>query len=139
MVEYNSRILGYNIATSIGYSFILTIIMAIISLIVKAFYPPSPFEISPIEALIHSPAEGIVQILVLLILIAFVFPSRTVLEKSSLIQVRKIALITGLSYLVFSLLPYAFTVSYPQTYLGLTIAYNLLNGVFSGFISTIII
>ncbi|ADX84862.1 hypothetical protein [Saccharolobus islandicus] len=138
MVEHNSRILGYNIATSIGYSFILTIIMAIVSLIVKAFYPPSTFDISPIEAMIHSPAEGIVQILILVILVAFVFPTRTTLEKSSLIQVRKIALITASSYLVFSLLPYAFQVSYPQTYLGLTIAYNLLNGVFAGFISTIV-
>lgn len=112
--------------------------MAIVSLIVKAFYPPSTFDISPIEAMIHSPAEGIVQILILVILVVFVFPTRTNLEKSSLIQVRKIALITASSYLVFSLLPYAFQVSYPQTYLGLTIAYNLLNGTFAGFISTIV-
>ncbi|WP_338602384.1 hypothetical protein V6M85_02105 [Sulfolobus tengchongensis] len=138
MVEVNSRILAYNIATSVGYSFILTIVMAIISLIVKAFYPPSPFEISPIEALIHSPAEGIVQILILILLVGFAFPARTQLERLSLIQVRKIAIITAISYLAFSLLPYAFIVSYPQTYVGLTIAYNILNGVFSGFISIIL-
>ena len=132
----NSRILAYDITTAIGYSFVLTIIMAIISLIVKGFYPPSVFEISPIEALLHSPAEGIVQLLVLVILIVFTLPTRSTLEKFSLVRVRKIAIYTGIGYLIFSLLPYAFIVPYPQTYIGLVIAYNVLNGVVCGFLST---
>jgi len=131
----NSRILAYDIATAIGYSFVLTIIMAVISLIVKGFYPPSPFDINPIEALIHSPAEGIVQLLILALLIAFTLPARTTLEKFSLVRVRKIAIYTGIGYLIFSLLPYAFVLPYPQTYVGLVIAYNVLNGVVGGFLS----
>jgi len=132
----NSRILAYDIATAIGYSFILTIIMSIISLIVKGFYPPTPFEINPIEALIHSPAEGIVQLLILALLIAFTLPVRTTIERFSLVRVRKIAIYTGIGYLIFSLLPYAFVLPYPQTYVGLVIAYNVLNGTVGGFLST---
>jgi len=132
----NSRILAYDIATAIGYSFVLTIIMAVISLIVKGFYPPSPFEINPIEALIISPAEGIVQILILALFIAFTLPARTTLERFSLVRVRKIAIYAGIGYLIFSLLPYAFVLPYPQTYVGLVIAYNVLNGVVGGFLST---
>ena len=132
----NSRLLAYDIATAIGYSFVLTIIMAIISLIVKGFYPPSVFEIAPIIGLIISPAEGIVQLLVLAILIAFAFPARSTLEKFSLVRVRKIATYTGIGYLIFSLLPYAFIVPYIQTYVGLVIAFNVLNGVVGGFLST---
>lgn len=135
MEPNNSRILAYDIATAIGYSFVLTIIMAVISLIVKGFYPPSPFDINPIEALIHSPAEGIVQLLILALLIAFTLPARTTLEKFSLVRVRKIAIYTGIGYLIFSLLPYAFVLPYPQTYVGLVIAYNVLNGVVGGFLS----
>jgi len=132
----NSRILAYNMATAIVYSFILTVIMAVVSLIVKAFYPPSAFEISPIVGLLISPAEGIVQLLILAILIAFAFPARSALEKFSLVRVRKITIYTGIGYLIFSLLPYAFIVPYIQTYAGLVIAFNVLNGVVGGFLST---
>jgi len=132
----NSRILAYDIATAIGYSFILTVITAVISLIVKGFYPRSVFEINPIEALIISPAEGIVQLLVFALLIAFAFPARSTLEKFPLVRVRKIAIYTGIGYLIFSLLRYAFIVPYIQTYVGLVIAYNVLNGVVGGFLST---
>jgi len=135
MEPSNSRILAYDIGTAIGYSFILTVIMAVISLIVKGFYPPSPFETNPIEALFVSPAEGIIQFLILALFIAFTLPARTTLERFSLIRVRKIAIYTGIGYLIFSLLPYAFIVPYPQTYVGLVIAYNVLNGVVGGFLS----
>ena len=136
MEPRNSRILAYNMATAIGYSFILTVIMAVVSLIVKAFYPPSVFEIAPIIGLIISPVEGIVQLLILAILIAFAFPARSTLEKFSLVRVRKIAIYTGIGYLILSLLPYAFIVPYIQTYVGLVIAYNVLNGAVGGFLST---
>jgi len=132
----NSRILAYDIAIAIGYSFVITIIMTVISLIVKGFYPPSPFEINPIEALMHFPAEGIAQFLILALFIAFTLPARTILERFSLIRVRKIAIYTGIGYLIFSLLPYAFIVPYSETYVGLVIAYNVLNGVVGGFLST---
>jgi len=134
----NSRILAYYIATAIGYSFTLTLILALISLVVKGFYPPSVFVIAPIIGLVISPAEGIIQLLVLALLIAFVFPARTTLEKFSLVRIRKIAIYTGIGYLIFSLLPYAFIVPYPQTYVGLVIAFNVLNGVVGGFLSTYI-
>jgi len=127
------RILAYDIGTAIGYSFILTVIITIVSLIVKGFYPPSPFEINPIEALFVSPAEGIVQFLVLAFFIIFTLPTRSMLEKFSLIRVRKIAIYAGVGYLIFSLLPYVFIIPYLQAYIGLVIIFNVLNGVVGGF------
>ncbi|MEM0374198.1 MAG: hypothetical protein QW281_02215 [Saccharolobus sp.] len=137
-MSLNSRILAYNIASSIGYSFVLTIIMAIVSLISKAFYPPFPFSIAPVILLVIAPVEGIIQIIILLILVFFAFPVRTSTEREQLLQIRKLAIISALGYLAFSLLPYAFIVPYIQTYVGLVIAFNIINGAFSGFITSII-
>ena len=137
-MSLNSRILAYNIASSIGYSFVLTIIMAIVSLISKAFYPPFPFSIDPVILLVIAPVEGIIQIIILLILVFFAFPVRTSTEREQLLQIRKLAIISALGYLAFSLLPYAFIVPYIQTYVGLVIAFNIINGAFSGFITSII-
>ena len=133
----NSRELGWNVVTGIGYSFILTIIMAIIALLVKLFYPPSGFYLSPILALIYSPAVGIVQLILLGAIIAFSAPIRTRTAREELRSVRKLAIYVGIGYLVFSLLPYAFHVPYIQTYIGLVIAFNVLNGGIGGLASSI--
>ncbi|WP_069284204.1 MULTISPECIES: hypothetical protein [Sulfolobaceae] len=131
-----SRILGWNVLTGIGYSFILTIIMGVLALIVKAFYPPTVIQISPIASLIISPALGIIQLIVLALFIAFVSPLRSKVAESNLRQVRKIGIYTSLGYLAFSLLPFAFVVPYIQTYIGLIIAFNVLNGSFGGALAT---
>ncbi|MEM3359040.1 MAG: hypothetical protein QXK17_08775, partial [Metallosphaera sp.] len=62
----NPRALSWSIGAGIGYSFVLTVIMALSSLIVKGFYPPFEFSIAPIRSLIVSPVEGVVQVLILL-------------------------------------------------------------------------
>lgn len=134
----DSRLLGWNIAASIGFSFILTIAMIISSLIIKAFYPPTLITFSPIIALVKSVAEGIIQVIVLGILAAFTYPIRSKIEGSQLLIVRRISLYTIVGYLVFSLFPYAFEVPYIQTYIGLIIAFNVLNGVLAGGIASII-
>ncbi|WP_048099860.1 hypothetical protein [Candidatus Acidianus copahuensis] len=129
----NSRQMSYSVATGIGYSFIITIIMFITSLVVKLFYPPSNLLlISPILALFVIPAEGIVEIVVLAILVIFSYPVRTSVEKESFLSIRTLAIYAGIGYLVLSLMPYAFKVPYPQTYIGLVIAFNVINGAIAG-------
>lgn len=131
-----SRMLAWNVASAIGYSFILTVVMAVISLIVKAFYPPTAFELAPIMSLLKSPASGVVQLIVLGLLVSFSLPVGSKVAEGNLKQVRKIAVYAGVSYLAFSLLPSAFTTPYLQTTVGLVIAYNVLNGAFSGTLAT---
>lgn len=120
----------------IGYSFILTIVMAIIGGLVFLFYPLTILSISPLVSLIISPAEGIVQLIVLGAFVAFTLPVKTKTAGVSLIQARKLAIITAIGYLGFSLLPFAFKSPFPQTYIGLIIAYNVLNGGVSGALTT---
>ena len=137
MSSSNIRNVSWAMATGVGYSFILTIIMAIISLIVKAFYPPSQIEIAPLRALFVSPAVGIIQLLILALMVAFASPRLAV--RRELLDVRSLAIFTGMGYLFFSLLPYAFpqaTSQYPQSFVGLVIAYNILNGAFAGVASS---
>jgi len=131
----NPRALSWNIAGGIGYSFILTVIMALTSIVLKGFYPPFPFIIAPLKSLVESPVEGVVQILVILALVLFVLPVRSVTASKELRSVRRLAIYTVVGFLVFSLLPYAFTVPYVQTYVGLVIAFNVINGVVAGFVS----
>lgn len=137
MEKATSRILGWNIATSIGYSFIITVLMALVSLIVKAFYPPTSIQIAPIVALILSPALGVIQLIIIGLLIAFTIPIRSVIAQEQLKSVRKIGIYTAIGYLAFSLMPYAFVVPYIQTYIGLIIAFNILNGAMAGSIATL--
>ncbi|EZQ04932.1 hypothetical protein CM19_08180 [Candidatus Acidianus copahuensis] len=107
--------------------------MFITSLVVKLFYPPSNLLlISPILALFVIPAEGIVEIVVLAILVIFSYPVRTSVEKESFLSIRTLAIYAGIGYLVLSLMPYAFKVPYPQTYIGLVIAFNVINGAIAG-------
>ncbi|QIW24688.1 hypothetical protein EWF20_11470 [Sulfolobus sp. S-194] len=134
----NSRELSWSIAAGIGYSFILTILMGIAYLIVKVFYPPTSFSIIPIISLVESPALGIIQLILLGLMVAFAYPVRTRIAGESLIIVRKLAIIVAVGYLVFSLLPAAFRVPYIQTYIGLIIAANVLNGTFAGIVSYIV-
>ncbi|BFH72962.1 hypothetical protein SJAV_09060 [Sulfurisphaera javensis] len=110
--------------------------MAIIAGLVFLFYPLTIPSISPIISLIISPAEGIIQLIVLGAFIAFVLPIRTKVAGINLMQVRKLGIITAIGYLVFSLLPYAFIVPFPQTYIGLIIAFNVLNGAVAGGVAT---
>ncbi|ARM76804.1 hypothetical protein [Acidianus manzaensis] len=128
----NSRDFSWNIAASIGFSFILTIVMVIISLLVKAFYPPSFFSFSPIESLIHSPVEGIVQLIILGLFVAFTYPVRTRVEEQQLLIIRRVSAYTIAGYIVFSLLPYAIVTPYIQTFIGLIIAFNIINGAIGG-------
>lgn len=134
----NSRTLGWNIAASIGYSFILTFLTFIISVIVKFFYPPYALGISPFLLLSTSLGTAIVQLLILLALIAFAFPVRTKIAGIQLLSIRYLSLVTGISYLFFSMLPYAIKTPYIQTFLGLVIAFNIINGIFSGSVVSII-
>ncbi|MBW9141595.1 MAG: hypothetical protein K1T65_07940, partial [Candidatus Aramenus sp.] len=83
-----SRILAWNVMAAIGYSFILTFVMAVISLIVKAFYPPTVFEIAPIMSLLKSPASGVVQLIVLALLVSFSLPVGSKVAEGNLKQVR---------------------------------------------------
>ncbi len=131
-----SRLLAWNVASAIGFSFILTIVMAIVSLVVKAFYPPTVFEVAPLMSLVKSPASGVVQLIVLGLLISFSLPVGSKVAEGNLRLARKVAIYTGVSYLAFSLLPNAFVSPYPQSYVGLVIAYNVLNGAFSGTLAT---
>ncbi|AWS00493.1 hypothetical protein DFR87_02400 [Metallosphaera hakonensis JCM 8857 = DSM 7519] len=133
----NPRALSWAVGAGIGYSFILTIVMALSSLIVKGFYPPFQFSIAPIRSLLVSPVEGVIQLLILAILLLFVLPIRGNLISSELKGVRRLALYTGVGYLVLSLLPYAITVGYIQTYVGLVIAFNIINGVIGGVASSL--
>ncbi|MBB5254888.1 hypothetical protein [Sulfurisphaera ohwakuensis] len=112
--------------------------MGIAYLIVKVFYPPTSFSIIPIVSLIESPALGVIQLILLGLMVAFAYPVRTKIEGNSLMVVRKLAIIVAVGYLVFSLLPAAFRVPYIQTYIGLIIAANVLNGTFAGIVSSII-
>ena len=126
------RNVSWAMAAGVGYSFILTIVTAAVSLIVKAFYPPSEIDIAPIRALFVSPVVGIVQLLILALLVAFASPRFSV--KKELLDIRSLVIFTAVGYLFFSLLPYAFpaaTSQYPQSFVGLVIAYNILNGVFA--------
>lgn len=133
----NSRDLGWNIAAGIGFSFVLTIIMAITAVAVKLFYPPSVILISPIISLVISPALGIIQLIVLALSIAFVTPIRSNLIAKELGGTRKLGFYVGVGYLIFSILPYAFHVPYLQTYVGLIIAFNIINGTIGGFASSV--
>ncbi|BCS92991.1 hypothetical protein [Metallosphaera javensis (ex Sakai et al. 2022)] len=130
--KINPRALSWNVGAGIGYSFILTIIMALSSLILKGFYPPFQFSIAPVKSLIVSPVEGVVQLLILLVLLAFVFPTRGEIISKELKNVRKLAIFVVVGYLILSLLPYAITTGYIQTYVGLVIAFNIINGVVGG-------
>ncbi|MCY0859281.1 MAG: hypothetical protein OWQ54_02500 [Sulfolobaceae archaeon] len=133
----NSRILSYRIASSIGYSFILTIITAIVSIILKAFYPPFPFNIAPLDLLVISPIEGVIELIVIGLLALFTYPVRSTIERAPLMQARTTAIYTSIGYLAFSLLPYAIRVPYIQTYIGLVIAFNVLNGITAGVATSI--
>ncbi|QKR00595.1 hypothetical protein GWK48_09570 [Metallosphaera tengchongensis] len=133
----NPRALSWSVAAGIGYSFILTIVTAVVSLLVKAFYPPFQFSISPIRSLVISPVEGVVQILVILVLLAFALPVRSVTIQRELKEVRKLVIYVSVGYLVLSLLPYAITTNYLQTYVGLVIAFNVINGVVGGVASSL--
>ncbi|BFI76728.1 hypothetical protein [Sulfurisphaera ohwakuensis] len=112
--------------------------MGIAYLIVKVFYPPTSFSIVPIVSLIESPALGVIQLILLGLIVAFAYPVRTRVAGESLMVVRKLAIIAAVGYLVFSLLPVAFRVPYIQTYIGLVIAADVLNGVLAGVVSSII-
>jgi hypothetical protein len=81
---------------------------------------------------------AIVQLLIIFALIVFSFPVRTKVAGIQLLSIRYLALITGVSYLFFSMLPYAIKTPYIQTFIGLIIAFNLLNGIFSGSVVTIV-
>lgn len=111
--------------------------MTIISLLIKAFYPPTLITFSPLVAIIKSTVEGVVQLIVLGLFIAFTYPVRTEVERFQLSLVRSVALYTTIGYVVFSLLPYAFKVPYVQTYIGLIIAFNVLNGGFAGTLASL--
>ncbi|MCI4455437.1 MAG: hypothetical protein JHC23_01795 [Sulfolobus sp.] len=129
----NLRVLSWNVASAIGYSFVLTIVTFIVSVIVKAFYPPSIIGAAPLLDLFMSPAVGIVQLVVLGLMLAFTWPITAV--RNELKNARSVALYTTVGYLFFSLLPYAFpgvVTDYPQTFLGLLIASNILNGALAG-------
>ncbi len=134
----NSRTLGWNIAAAVGYSFILTFITFVISAIVKFFYPPYALGISPFLLFSTSLGTAIVQLLILFALIAFAFPIRTKIAGIQLLSIRYLSLVTGISYLFFSMLPYAIKTPYIQTFVGLVIAFNIINGIFSGSVTSII-
>ena len=127
--KINPRALSWSVGAGIGYSFILTIIMALSSLILKGFYPPFQFSIAPVRSLVVSPVEGVVQLLILIVLLAFVFPIRGEIISKELKNVRKLAVFVVIGYLVLSLLPYAITTTFIQAYIGLVIAFNIINGV----------
>lgn len=133
----NPRTLSWTVAAGIGYSFILTVVTSLTSLILKGFYPPFAFSIAPLKSLQESPVEGVVQLLVLLALVLFALPVRSVTLVKELKTARRLATFTAVGFLAFSLLPYAFTVSYPQTYVGLVIAFNIINGVVAGLASSL--
>jgi len=129
----NVRVLSWNVTSAIGYSFVLTIVAFIVSVIVKAFYPPSIIGAAPLLDLFTSPAVGIVQLIVLGLMLAFTWPITAV--RNELKNARSVALFTTIGYLFFSLLPYAFPGAvgeYPQTFFGLLIASNILNGALAG-------
>ncbi|BCU70864.1 hypothetical protein [Stygiolobus caldivivus] len=134
----NSRELGWNVLTGIGFSFVITIVMAILAGIVKLFYPPTDISISPIISIFQSPALGIIQIIMLAGIIAFVTPVRSKVIREELGGIRRLGIYVGVGYLIFSILPYAFHVPYPQTYIGLIIAFNVINGFVGGYASTIL-
>lgn len=79
-----------------------------------------------------SPVEGVVQLLILIVLLAFVFPIRGEIISKELKNVRKLAVFVVIGYLVLSLLPYAITTTFIQAYIGLVIAFNIINGVVGG-------
>jgi hypothetical protein len=133
----NSRDLSWNIAAGVGFSFVLTVIMAITAVAVKLFYPPSIISISPIISLFITPALGIIQLIVLALSVAFVTPIRSNLIVKELGGTRKLGFYTGAGYLIFSILLYAFHVPYIQTYVGLIIAFNIINGAIGGFASSV--
>jgi len=132
----NSRELSWNMAAGIVYSFILTFLMLVAYGLVKLFYPPTTFSIIPLISLVVFPALGIIQLIFLGLAVAFAFPVRTVTEKNSLLTIRKLSIAAAISYLVISLLPSAVQTSYIQTYIGLALAADIINGVLAGFIAS---
>lgn len=104
----------------------------------KIFYPPTIFSLVPLLSLVKCPALGIIQLIILGLMVAFTYPVRTRVAGESLMVIRKLSMIAVLSYLLFSLLPVAFKVDYIQTYVGLIIAADVLNGAFAGVLSSII-
>ena len=127
------RVLSWNVTSAVGYSFVLTIVTFIVSVVVKAFYPPSTLGAAPLLDLFTSPAVGIVQLIILGLMLAFTWPITAV--RNELKNARSVALFTTVGYLFFSLLPYAFpgaVSEYPQTFFGLLIASNILNGALAG-------
>jgi len=112
--------------------------MAIAYGIVKLFYPPTIFSIVPIISLVKCPALGIIQLVILGLMVAFAYPVRTRVAGESLLTIRKLAMVTTLGYLLFSLMPLAFHVEYIQTYVGLIFATDIINGAFAGVLSSLI-
>ncbi|MGC9106201.1 MAG: hypothetical protein ACP5HQ_07275 [Thermoprotei archaeon] len=127
------RELSWEMATAVGYSFVLTFVTFVVSAAVKLFYPPSFIGTAPLLDLIISPAVGVIQLIVLGLMWAFVAPTMPL--RSELRNVRSVATFTTLGYLFFSMLPYAFPgviSQYPQSFLGLLVVANVLNGAFAG-------
>jgi hypothetical protein len=129
----NVRVLSWDVTSAVGYSFVLTIVTFVVSVIVKAFYPPSTIGVAPLLDLFTSPAVGIVQLIILGLMLGFTWPITAV--RNELKNARSVALYTTVGYLFFSLLPYAFpgaVSEYPQAFYGLLIASNVLNGALAG-------
>jgi Na+-transporting NADH:ubiquinone oxidoreductase subunit NqrD len=127
------RALSWGIAAGIGYSFVLTFVSFVVSAVVKLFYPPSQIGIAPLLELFVSPAVGVVQIIVLGLMWAFSAPVTAL--RAELTNARSIVTFATVGYLFFSLLPYAFPEAvsqYPQSFVGLLIAANVLNGALAG-------
>lgn len=53
-----------------------------------------------------------------------------------LYEIRYLAIFTALSFLAFSLLPYAVKVHYLQTYIGLAVVGDILAGILGGGLTT---
>jgi len=123
------RFLFYIISAT-SFSFLITILIGITSLILKLFIPSVPLTISPINAIRTSLLEGIALFIVLIFIDLRFYWDNVEIDISSVVKV---------VYLVFSFMLYNIhlAVSFPFNYLifgGLMVLMNMLTGVVSAII-----
>jgi hypothetical protein len=132
-----ARRLSWNIGAGILYTLFLSIMITLINLISKLFYPPFPVDISPLLSIYTYPTLSLIEILMLILLVVFAYPIKGTMLNIELEQVRNLALFGAIGYLFLSMIPYAVDSPYPQTFIGLVVVFILFNGIFSGVMASL--
>jgi len=134
----NTRAFAWNVSAGIMYALVLVIVVTVLDLIAKLFYPPFPVVIAPLLLFPSNWVLGLVEIVGLGLMVVFASPITVKSLNRELGQVRNISIFGVVGYLILSLLPYAVHSPYVQTFIGLTIVFILFDGLFAGYIATVL-